>query len=255
MARVCPKCQTVEYNRSVFSCRKCNTALPLEDTVLEQHGNVENTVLKEKWYIRCPCCETWIGFEDRKNIPMACPVCLDTKINNMGEDSILSEEEYLVETGEITEPIMEPTDPIKEPAEIDPPVKAEVNKPEEVVKPEPIMMKPLAAGKPAGSQAEITGVELINKDDGKVIRIKPGEYMLGRKGNIESDYFSGKRFIGREHAMIYVNESGFFIQDWDSTNRTRINGEFIYKSQGKMRVLDSDVITMADQNFEVRICR
>ena len=74
-------------------------------------------------------------------------------------------------------------------------------------------------------------------------------------GDVENDYFSEKRYIGRQHAMVVIDERGAFIEDWNSTNGTRINGEKIYRNQGKMRIVNEDIVTMADQNFEVRICR
>ena len=55
--------------------------------------------------------------------------------------------------------------------------------------------------------------------------------------------------------MVVVGKTGAFIEDWNSTNGTRINGEMIYKRQGRMRIVNEDIVTMADQNFEVRICR
>lgn len=102
---------------------------------------------------------------------------------------------------------------------------------------------------------EISYIEFINNNDGKVIRIGRGKHILGKLGDVESDYFIEKKYIGRQHAMVVVDGTGAFIEDWNSTNGTRINGEMIYKRQGKMRIVNEDIVTMADQNFEVRICR
>lgn len=226
MARVCKKCHTVENNMAVFRCRVCNEVLPLE-CVDDKKENSSSG----KWYIRCGSCGTWISFNDKNNIPNSCPECYEIGINNIGEDSILSEDEYLAEIGEIK----------KE--------DNEVHRDAEQLSSEKGEQVDLKT-----NNEKIEFLEFINKQDGKVIKMKQGEYILGKEGDIESEYFDTKRFISREHIKVFIEDKGVFIQDWNSTNRTRINGEFIYKNQGKMRIVNRDIITMADQSFEVRIC-
>lgn len=102
---------------------------------------------------------------------------------------------------------------------------------------------------------EISYIEFINNNDGKVIKIGRGKHILGKLGDVESDYFSEKRYIGRQHAMVVVDETGYILRIGTVLNGTRINGETIYKRQGKMRIVNEDIVTMADQNFEVRICK
>lgn len=101
----------------------------------------------------------------------------------------------------------------------------------------------------------ISFVHMTNVRDNKIIKIPIGEYMLGRSGEIDSDYFFQFNYIGREHAKIFVTASGVFVEDNDSTNWTEINGRRIVKKNGKCEINTGDQITMADQTFEVEICR
>lgn len=93
----CSSCKRIEKNMTIFICPDCNK--PYE--TVSDDSDMEDKNSNEKWYIRCGSCGAWISFEDKENIPNSCPECYEIGINNVGEDSILSEEEYLLEIGEI----------------------------------------------------------------------------------------------------------------------------------------------------------
>lgn len=304
----CSSCKRIEKNMTIFICPKCKR--PYE--TVSDDSDMEDKNSNEKWYIRCGSCGAWISFEDKENVPNSCPECYEIGINNVGEDCILSEEEYLLEIGEIksknevaekdsipgdkekknnseevnniendeknqldtsdSEYISQNDDETEKADETERGNEQKKdNEPETSAKPETVDepenntsaddFAPKFYGHEIKSDEhkseikEISYIEFINNNDGKVIRIGRGKHILGKLGDVESDYFIEKKYIGRQHAMVVVDQTGAFIEDWNSTNGTRINGEMIYKRQGKMRIVNEDIVTMADQNFEVRICR
>lgn len=284
----CNSCKRIEKNMTIFICPDCNKPYK----TVSDDNDIEDNNSIEKWYIKCRSCGKWISFEDKDNIPNSCPECYEIGLDNVGEDSILSEEEYLLEIGETKNEIVEKesvpeseekktdskeTDNIendrndqldvseaehifKNDDEIE-----NVNKPETADESENHALEDNYFEKPYGQEMKskangsgiekISYIEFINNNDGKVIRISRGKHILGKLGDVESEYFSEKRYIGRQHALVAIDDTGAYIEDWDSTNGTRINGEPIYKRQGKMRIVNEDIVTMADQNFEVRICK
>lgn len=285
----CSSCKRIEKNMTIYICPKCNNPYrTVSDNMEDKNGN-------EKWYVKCGSCEKWISFDNKDDIPKICPKCNDTEIRNAGEDSILSEEEYLLEIGEMqpqnelveNDSVQEDTEKKASPEEeenleneqkdqsdtpdlgntskddetenVEGQVKDDQYEQSDETENDGIIEK--SYGQEIKSEEQRSGlkkigyIEFINNNDGKVIRMGRGKHILGKLGDVESDYFSEKRYIGRQHAMVGVSETDVFIEDWNSTNGTRINGEMIYKRQGKMRIVNGDIVTMADQNFEVRICR
>lgn len=281
----CSSCKRIENNMTIFRCPDCDKPYEIvRDNTEEKNSN-------EKWYIKCGSCREWVSFADKDNIPKACPFCYDTDIKNIGEDSILSEEEYLLEIGELKNEVAEKDRVLENKRKKTCSEEADntesdrnnqldasesesipqndetenVNKPETVDDLENNRMADDFAEKSKRHEMKLEGqksdieeisyIEFVNNHDGKVIKIGRGKHILGKLGDVERDYFNEKRYIGRQHAMVVVDETEVYIEDWNSTNGTRINGEVIYKRQGKMRIVNEDIITMADQNFEVRICR
>ncbi|MBU5477688.1 FHA domain-containing protein [Eubacterium sp. MSJ-13] len=261
----CSSCKRVERNMTIFRCPDCDKPYEIVSDDMEKKNN------NKKWYIRCRSCKEWTSFTDKDGIPKACPNCFDTNIKNVGEDSILSEEEYLLETGkiksenEIAEKDKVPDDKEKKISSEEADNTENIGKSEQIDESENNKMADDFVEKSDCNEIkledhksgieEINYIEFVNNNDGKVIRISKGKHVLGKLGDVESDYFSEKRYIGRQHVLIIIDGTCAFIEDWNSTNGTRINGERIYKSQGKMRIVNEDIITLADQNFEVRICK
>ena len=219
MYRVCKKCGKKIENLTVFRCPVCEETLPMEFM-----NDKIDTSCEKKWFIQCGSCGKWISFLDRNNIPNVCSECFEIGLSNNGEDSVISEEEYLERIGE---------------------KHAKSN----------VKEKNINAFSETRSQEEIKYVELVNERDGKVIRVNHGEYMLGAKGDIESEYFYPLKFVSGKHFMIFVEKTQVLIQDNDSKNKTRINGQFISRQDGRIRTVTGDKISMADQVFEVKICK
>lgn len=284
----CSSCKRIEKNMTIFICPCCKK--PYE--TVNDDNDTEDKSSIEKWYIKCRSCGKWISFEDKDNIPNSCPDCYEIGLNDVGEDSILSEEEYFLEIGQMRNEVVEKEDvpdgkEKKTGSEAEDNIESDsndqldasesdgisknddetenVNKPDKADDSESNTSEDDFAKNSYGHETEldehkseikkISYIEFVNNNDGKVIKIGRGKHILGKLGDVESDYFNEKRYIGRQHAMVVVDETGVYIEDWNSTNGTRINGEMIYKRQGKMRIVNEDIVTMADQNFEVRICR
>ena len=91
-----------------------------------------------------------------------------------------------------------------------------------------------------GSEAGISALRLINQRDGKKILIPTGKHMIGAYGNIES--------------VIEVTNTEVYVTDNNSRNFTYINGNRLFPNN-KNILVDGDELTLADQKFEVSICR
>ena len=100
----------------------------------------------------------------------------------------------------------------------------------------------------------ISALRLINQRDGKIILIPNGKYMIGAYGDIETDYFWNLNYVSGRHAVIEVTNKEVSIIDNNSKNFTYINGNRIFPNN-KNILIDGDVLTLADQKFEVSICR
>jgi predicted RNA-binding Zn-ribbon protein involved in translation (DUF1610 family) len=97
-------------------------------------------------------------------------------------------------------------------------------------------------------------VRLTNNADGKEVNIYEGEHIIGAYGDCETEYFWNLKYVGGRHAIIDVSDEGIYITDNNSRNFTYINKKRIFP-QKKTEIIDGDIITLADQDFEVRICR
>ena len=78
--------------------------------------------------------------------------------------------------------------------------------------------------------------------------------MIGAYGDIETDYFGNLNYVSGRHAVIEVTNKEVSIIDNNSKNFTYINGNRIFPNN-KNILIDGDVLTLADQKFEVSICR
>ena len=105
-----------------------------------------------------------------------------------------------------------------------------------------------------GSEAGISALRLINQRDGKKILIPTGKHMIGAYGNIESEYFWNLNYVSGKHAVIEVTNTEVYVTDNNSRNFTYINGNRLFPNN-KNILVDGDELTLADQKFEVSICR
>lgn len=233
-----------------FKCDVCNKPLALRADKIVEGSEVEQIVekgeVREKisdcnlWYFQCPSCSKWLTTEDKRKLPKFCMECGEPGIQNISEDEIISEEIYRrEETGEKVD--NEDNDEVLDDDNLEKEIENDTNN----------------IADEATEDAEnspIKYVELTSMEDGKIIHINPGKYLLGRKGDIDRDYFVKFDTIGRKHLYFYVEENKIFVEDAESINGTFINGIRIepYK---KIELVDGDRLAMYKFVFEVRICR
>jgi hypothetical protein len=115
---------------------------------------------------------------------------------------------------------------------------------------------------PVASQTTVLGASsssgsgpfpmLVRRKNGERIVIKQNEFRLGRSSRF-ADYVIGDNSnISSSHAVIYINDTGFYIFDTNSTNHTSVNGRQIPPST--MVKIDPDsVILLADEEFSFQV--
>ena len=116
-------------------------------------------------------------------------------------------------------------------------------------KPEPTFIPDPGPG--AGPVNQINGPVLIRNTNNEVITINTRVFIIGRMS--EPDYpchyiISGDKMISRRHACIITDESGFFVMDLNSFNKTMLNGTVIPPAT-KVEINDGDELTFADEKF------
>lgn len=104
------------------------------------------------------------------------------------------------------------------------------------------------------NKAGISALRLINQRDGRDILIPNGKHMIGAYGDIEPEYFWNLNYVSGQHAVIEVTNTEVYVMDNNSRNFTYINGNRIFPNNRNILV-DGDILTLADQKFEVSICR
>lgn len=104
------------------------------------------------------------------------------------------------------------------------------------------------------NDARISVLRLINQRDGKNILISNGKHMIGAYGDIEPEYFWNLNYVSGQHAVIEVTNTEVYVIDNNSRNFTYINGNRLFPNN-KNILVDGDELTLADQKFEVSICR
>jgi pSer/pThr/pTyr-binding forkhead associated (FHA) protein len=77
------------------------------------------------------------------------------------------------------------------------------------------------------------------------IKILENETIFGRFNFVGAISADDLQFIGREHFKIMKMDDGVYIEDLDSVNGTKLNGEEI-KGDGRKELKDGDKILVAD---------
>lgn len=104
------------------------------------------------------------------------------------------------------------------------------------------------------NDAKISALRLINQRDGRNIVIPNGKHMIGAYGDVEPEYFWNLNYVSGQHAVIEVTNTEVYVIDNNSRNFTYINGNKLFPNN-KNLLVDGDVLTFADQKFEVSICK
>lgn len=76
-----------------------------------------------------------------------------------------------------------------------------------------------------------------------VYEIEPGVTSIGR--NPQNDIVLKDPCVSSYHAKIRVEDNGYFIYDFATTNGTRVNGRKIHRK----RIVDGDIVTIGQTSF------
>lgn len=90
---------------------------------------------------------------------------------------------------------------------------------------------------------------LIRMDNGRRIDITKDNFLIGKERKKVDYCIGGDSSVSRIHAMIRIIQSGFYIEDQDSTNYTFVNNNQIpaYKA---VYIQDGSIIRISDVEFE-----
>lgn len=92
---------------------------------------------------------------------------------------------------------------------------------------------------------------LKNLKDNELIEIPEIGGIIGRNGDIGTNYFSINPYISRKHIKIYYLRGSYVIEDLGSINGTKLNGLKLYPNTC-VPLHGGDVISLANMNFEVK---
>lgn len=100
----------------------------------------------------------------------------------------------------------------------------------------------LSKGSEPGSSLPYAIYPLMKRADNE----SPADrFMIGRIKN--NDMSMKDMAISNKHAAIRISKGSFFIEDFGSTNGTKINSRFVNKKPEKLH--DRDIITLGNHNF------
>jgi hypothetical protein len=75
--------------------------------------------------------------------------------------------------------------------------------------------------------------------------------ILGRGEGAHAVQLQGFKFLSRKHAELILRSGSWFIKDLGSTNKSKLNGEFL-EPQREYPVKKGDCVMLADQEFTVK---
>jgi serine/threonine protein kinase len=100
---------------------------------------------------------------------------------------------------------------------------------------------------PASSRrSSMPAVYLVAEKTGKQVRITGKTTVIGRAS--ECDIILRVADVSKRHCQILLTREGVFLEDLDSANGTRINGEAVARTQ----LQDGDVLEIAGHLFTIR---
>lgn len=107
--------------------------------------------------------------------------------------------------------------------------------------------KPAPGRKPAPDRRKRSDVLHFQVDDGPVTPIRKDVFLIGRGS--KCDFIIQHRSVSREHAVITLERSGWFIEDLNSANGTWLDGDQI----SKYRIRGGEEVQISNHNFEFSI--
>lgn len=100
------------------------------------------------------------------------------------------------------------------------------------------------------SETRVKRLALRSTVDFHIVNIPDREGIIGRYGNIDSEYFKGIDHISGNHLLFYYDKGECRIEDLNSTNGTRLNGMRL-RPQQKYSIKKGDKILISKLEFEV----
>lgn len=104
------------------------------------------------------------------------------------------------------------------------------------------------------SEKKRAGAVLRNKRDGVCVFVGEGTHMIGAYGDCEPDYFWNLQYVSSEHLIMKVTGEKVFATDNNSKNHSWVNDECL-RPYKETELMDGDILKLADQYFEVELCR
>ena len=93
----------------------------------------------------------------------------------------------------------------------------------------------------------------MDKKYGKVIRIN-NTCVIGRKGNVEPEFFAEDMYISEYHCKIILGNDGYRVEHLPTaTNPTKINNAKLSKGISQS-IRNGDYLSIADKKFEILLC-
>ena len=89
--------------------------------------------------------------------------------------------------------------------------------------------------------------QLISKENGEPVLLEKFPFYVGSLAGY-MDYLIEKDTVSRFHAKFIKRENAFFLEDLNSTNGTRVNGELL-NVQEQRRLSEGDCIAFADAEY------
>jgi hypothetical protein len=96
-------------------------------------------------------------------------------------------------------------------------------------------------------------LQMTDLISGKIIKIS-GNCIIGRSGNIETEFFAEDKYISEYHCKIVLENGEYKVEYLPTTNPTKINDDVLGKGISSRNIRSGDYLTIADKKFEISFC-
>ena len=95
-------------------------------------------------------------------------------------------------------------------------------------------------------EEQSTSAHILSSLDGQyVYKMTDGQVIIGRENHM-SEYLSGKSYVSRAHAKLFLEESGLSVENMSSTNFTYVNNK---KIQERTKLQDGDEVGLGGMSI------
>lgn len=243
--RICPKCG-VQNPISRFSCVNCGADISMEPFAEQKEPEI-------RMYKVCPACSAHVAVKTKADIIKFCPVCHSDAIHRVGEEQV-----RIDQTEEISgkERDLDNLNVRGEHSEIHSYESQNQRTLENASFSSEISEKTddKNADLKDDNSWKKRGIQLRNRNDGMCVFVGNGRHMLGAYGDCEPDYFWNLQYVSSEHLVIKVTGDKILVMDNNSKNHSWINQERLQPYM-ETELMEGDVLKLADQYFEVELCK